>query len=76
MPEPLLQEEDGDQIRTIRSDNTSLTVKDNLLEVSGHCISEQELVAVCKYHTIPEPHVPVFKCALVRFCSHLEFVLK
>ena len=76
LPEPLLQEEDVGQIRTIKSDNTSMSVKDNVIQVSGRCISEQELVAVCKYRNSPKPHVPVFKCSSVRFCSHLEFVLK
>ena len=54
MPEPLQHDEAGvGQIRTIKSDNSSLSVKDNILEVTGRCISEQELVAVCKYLTIP-----------------------
>ena len=75
MPEPLLQEEDVGQIRTTKSDNTSLSVKDNLIEVSGRCISEQELVAVCKYRSSPKPHVSVFKRSSVRFCSNLEYFL-
>ena len=54
MPEPLQHDEAGvGQIRTIKSDNSSLSVKDNILGVTGRCISEQELVAVCKYLSIP-----------------------
>ena len=50
LPQPLLQEEDGGQIRTIKYDkNAQQGITNNPLEVTGRCISEQELVAVCKY---------------------------
>ena len=68
LPEPLLHEEAGGQKRTSKSDNTALSVKDNLIQVSGRCVSEQEIVAVCKYRNSPKPHVPVFKRSSVRFC--------
>ena len=49
MPEPLLQEEDG--VRTIKSDNSSLRLKDDNIVggTIGRCISEQEFADVCKY---------------------------
>ena len=67
MPQPLQHDEAGvGQIRTIKSDNSSLSVKDNILGVAGRCISEQELVAVCKYLTTP------FQAS---FCFNIEYKL-
>ena len=49
LPQPLLQEEDGGQIRTIKYDNNApQSIRNNPLEVTGRYMSEQELVAVCK----------------------------
>ena len=65
LPQPLQHDEAGvGQIRTIKSDNSSLSVKDNILGVAGRCISEQELVAVCKYLTTP------FQAS---FCFDIEY---